>query len=212
MIEDKQTNVTMLFEEASISEFIADKISEIRRIFLEVSEAAPIINQFPDFVSVIDPAAQINVVAHDRKIVISDQQVNPFESRNIEKFLNIVKKIDAKIERRFKVYGFNFVFWVNLQDNIPAIEKIKNWIPRGIIAEEEVLLGGGLNFAYQKSDIRRLIDGDPVYDDTFTNLRGVSFACNSQFNNQTLPELNELISSFNAEHIEFKKKIEGLLE
>ena len=108
-IETKQVNITAVFAEDVLS-LAQTKVSEIRSKVIELWDESPIVTQFPELVALIIPKEQISVTIQNKAIIIANQNIKPFEERDIEKFLQLVRNVLEILPKPMTAYGYNYHF------------------------------------------------------------------------------------------------------
>lgn len=201
-IETKQINITTVYPEDIL--YVAQtKVSEIRNKIIELWDDAPIITQFPEVIAIIAPKKQISITIQNRVIVISDQNIIPFESRDIENLLRLVKYILGLIPGKFTAYGYNFNYIFPINDSNQALfsEKINNIMNFETLSIDSAnVLGCGLNFAYEENNTRYQIVASPQFAEDLKNPVSFISQFNVHFFKDELPEYSLLSESFISEH------------
>ncbi|MDP3041684.1 MAG: hypothetical protein Q8N62_02985 [Candidatus Omnitrophota bacterium] len=212
-IETKQINITTAYSEgiASVAQI---KTIDIRNQIIELWDKQPIISQFPDFVTIIEPTQQVTIVIQGRIVTVSNQEVKKFETRDLENFLRLVLRTNEILQKPIAAFGYNYTFLipVNAEDRPKIDSKIKkniNLTEMGV--PEKDFITGGINLCYMKSSLRIQIITMPQFAEDLKNPIAFVVQCNVHFSQQKLPAFAELLGSFKDEHSYLEKEVEKIL-
>ena len=211
-IETKQVNITAVHAEDVLS-LAQTKVSEIRAKIIELWDDAPIVTQFPELIALIVPKEQVSITIQNRVITVANQDIKSFDTRNIEKFLQLVRAITEILPKPIVAYGYNYNFLVQTEsENTDDAKKILNDIINfdNLSIEKENVLGSGLNLSYLDGDIRHQVVITPQFSNDLKTLIAYPSSCNIHFVDIKLPDYSILLDSFKKEHnarLDFIKNI-----
>ncbi len=213
-IETKQINITTAHSEDVLS--VAQiKINDIRLKIIELWDKQPIISQFPDIITVVEPTQQIAIAMQGKMVTISNQEIKSFETRDLENLIRLVLKTNELIDKPIIAFGYNFTFLVPIAtpaDGLTIKNKMKTNISlTSMEIPEADFLAGGVNLSYMKSSERVQITIIPQFAEDLKNPIAFIGQCNLHFFKDALPSLTDLVASFNLEHGYLKGEIDKIL-
>lgn len=178
-------------------------IDKIKTLFSEVYDnAKPIITQFPEITIVFDPNNQIsvNIIKEQNRIIVTDQNITPYSSREKDNFLNLTKKVITAINNNdIKHYGFNIISVFDLSNGSNnSGEFIKNnFINTDKLNDDatEVEIAG-FNITYNKEDAKLNLKVEPRLDPNLGPTKSINIKLHAHFAEKQLPNLTELVSNY----------------
>ena len=211
--QTKQINVTIAYAEDVLS-FAQIKTIDIRNKIIELWDKQPIITQFPDIIAILEPTQQLNITIQNRKVIIANHDIKPFEARELEKFLQLVRSIVEILSKKIVAYGYNYTFIcpVTNEDKDAVDFRIKEIVNfEKINIPNTNIIAGGLYVIYKEVDKRLQISIAPQFADDVNQLSSFVIQCNVHFPVDQLPIFSELFNNFKNEHDNRKSFVENLL-
>jgi len=211
-IQTKQINVTLAYAEDVLS-FAQIKTVEIRNIIIDLWDKQPIIQQFPDIIAILEPTQQLNIVIQNRKVIIANNEIKPFDARELDKFLQLVRSVGDILSKKIIAYGYNYTFICPVneesKDAADRIKQIIDFEKIGISGTD--IIAGGLNVIYKDADKQLQVSVAPQFVDNVDQLAFFIIQCNVHFSVDQLPIFSELYSNFKKEHDNRRSFVENLL-
>jgi len=213
-IETKQINIATVHSENILSMAQA-KTNDIRLKIIELWNKQPIISQFPELVTIIEPTQQIAIIMQGKMVTVSNQEVKEFGARDLEGFLRLVLKTNELLEKPISAFGYNYTFLVpsNASDVASAIKtkmKANMSLPSMKISEDD-FIAGGVNLSYMKSVERVQISITPQFTDDLKTPALFVGQCNLHFFKNTFPDLANLLKSYKESHDYLKGEVNKIL-
>ena len=213
-IQTKQINVVIAYAEDVLS-FAQIKTIDIRNKIIELWDKQPIITQFPDIIAILEPAQQLNITIQNRKVIIANNEISPFEARELDKFLQLVRSVGEILSKKIMAYGYNYTFICPISsENRDVVDsrmkEIVNFEEIGI--SNTNIVAGGLNVIYKDTGKRLQISVAPQFADDVNQLSSFVIQCNVHFTIDQLPVFSELYNTFKSEHDNRKFFVENLLQ
>ena len=213
-IETKQINIVAVHSENILS-MAQIKTNDIRLKIIELWDKQPIISQFPELVTVIEPTHQITIIMQGKMATVANQEVKEFEARDLENFLRLTLKTNELLEKPIAAFGFNYTFLIpsNVSDVAQAIKaKMKaNMSLSSMKIPEPDFIAGGVNLSYMKSAERVQISITPQFTDDLKTPGLFIGQCNLHFFKNAFPDLAELLKSYKEAHDYLKSEVTKIL-
>ncbi len=172
----------------------ADKIkSKIIEIFGDSSK--PITTQFPELMLIFDSTNQINITAEREKIIISDNKVTGYASRDLAKFTQLARAVYEILSfDKLKAYGFNIIstFETDAEDSSQFLRD--KFIQKEAFGDAGELIGSAVRFIYKTKDgIRNDLRIEPKFADGASVIPqgNIQVSQNSNFIDSALPTLTD---------------------
>lgn len=174
----------------------------------------PVLTKFPDVFVLFDPNNQIaiNVLSESNRIIVSDNRVTPYASRNLDKFVQFTKSAVDMILEKTKTdgliaYGLNIMAVIDIDQKDSSKFLLEKFIKQeGGVA----FIGGGVKLIFEanggdkcRNDLRL----DPRFGPKLTPTKSIQVNQNSHFEADSLPAL-EL---FNGQVIKVYNELSTLL-
>lgn len=194
-----QVNITLV-PKSPINRVSGDALEvKIKEIYGDSSK--PVITKFPDIFVLFDPNNQVavNVLSEQNRIIISDNRVTPYASRDMRKFVQFAKSSADIILKETQTdgivaYGLNILATIDVDQEDSSkflLEKFIKMEGNGIEP-----IGGGIRLIFKvangdngyRCDLRL----DPRFGSKLTPTKSIQVNQNSHFEVVSLPTFEEL--------------------
>jgi len=129
----------------------------------------PFVTQFPDLLLIFEPNNQISitVLKDENRIIIGDNKVSPYTSRNLEDFLRFAKDVvDIINQNDTQSYGFNILSILEVEnggdnsgkmvrDSFVKLEKLEKFLGN--------VESTGLTITYRVENVRYQLKIEPRF-------------------------------------------------
>ncbi len=206
-VDTRQVNMTFVFSDEVLS-LAHLKVADLRTLVLEIFESEPVITQFPDVIAVIHPATQTNLLIERNRLIFTNGDLKPFESRDIDKFTQLAIKIyQLFVSKQLVAYGFNYSFVVSTEEQTAFKQnELCTVTSLGILPEE--IVGMGLHVTYKREGVRYQIQSIPVYGMEVGAINGLEANCNIHYFSMPFPTgLVDLVAQFRQGHDQMREVI-----
>ncbi|MEN9328645.1 MAG: hypothetical protein RI947_1453 [Candidatus Parcubacteria bacterium] len=165
------------------------------------SDSKPVITQFPEIVVIFEPNNQIsvNVIKDDNKIIIADNKITPYTSRDTATFLKFAKEASDIIlgGSQAKQFGINILSVLDISgDSIKSGEIIRDKFINISNFNEKLggtIEGAGIKVVYKKDTIRYDLMMEPRFGTDLIPTKSININLNAHLNGD-IPDLTRLTS------------------
>lgn len=197
-----QVNITLVPKGPINLGLVPSSELEVKITEIYGDSSKPVLTKFPDVFVLFDPNNQvaINVLSEQNRIIVSDNRVTPYASRNLDKFIQFTKSaVDMILEKTktdgIVAYGLNIMAVIDTDQ-----EDSSKFLLEKFIKQEEggvAFIGGGVRLIFEtnggdkyRNDLRL----DPRFGPKLTPTKSIQVNQNSHFEATSLPALEHLNS------------------
>ncbi|MFA6909036.1 MAG: hypothetical protein WC289_04080 [Patescibacteria group bacterium] len=192
-------NIVVLFEANITSTSLENLQTSIVSIYRD-KNPQPVTAKFPDLAALNIPEAQLSLLLQGRTAVITDQNIAPYSSKENEKLLRVAIEVVHEIKTPIEAYGFNYIF----EFENGTFDNLSQKIKTNFFAQDSGLtLPASSNLKYILPFVVYDYEGkkvsikvEPVVENNIEQAR-MRISTNTHFATSSLPELPQLLSSYN---------------
>ncbi len=178
-------------------------------------DSKPVVTQFPELLLVFDPNNQvsINIIKEQNRIIIADNSISSYLSRDKSNFYSLVNKINNLItENDVKDYGFNILSIFDLKNGTKnsGMFIAKEFINKDKIKELDVV-SAGIDIIYKEDNIRYDLKIKPRNNQNLEPTKSISVDLNAHFSNKKLPKIADLRKEFDEIYNNLANNLDNLI-
>jgi hypothetical protein len=178
---------------------------KIKEIYGDSSK--PIITKFPNVFVLFDPNNQVavNILSEQNRIIIGDNRVTPYASRDLSKFIQFTKSsVDIILKETqtdgIIAYGLNISTVIDVDQDDSSKFLVEKFINKGTSGVG--FIGGGIKLIFKDTidgdECRFTLQLDPRFAGLkLTSTKSIQINQNSHFENVSLPDLTKLNGQIN---------------
>lgn len=118
-------NLVVLFENSIDTVLSLDTLKTISVATFSDKNPNPIITQFPEVTAVTIPEVQISALLQRSTLIVGDQSIGEYGSRNVLGLITLTNKIHESLGKPIKAYGYNFICNISNSDFNALANKLK---------------------------------------------------------------------------------------
>ena len=183
---------------------------KMKEIYGDTSK--PVTTKFPNLFVLFDPNNQVamNIVSEQNRIIISDNRVTPYTSRDLSKFIQFTKSSADMIVEKTQTdgiiaYGLNIFTVIDIDQDDSSKFLLEKFINKGTSGVD--FIGGGVKLIFKGTVDSDMYRGELRLDPRFAGLKltptnSIEINHNSHFEAVSLPDLTKLNHQINKIYAE----------
>ncbi|OGD63588.1 hypothetical protein A2160_01810 [Candidatus Beckwithbacteria bacterium RBG_13_42_9] len=212
----RSTNINLVYSSVNISQI---NLSEINDKVSAKFQLRPIINQFPEFLSIIIAEKNLSAVVDPRRIVIVDQSVTDYQSRDLTPLAEMAIFMNAQVGgAKLVAYGFNFSLIFHLQSSKVNSGKqlVSRFLsnPRKIkkLLTATIIFASGHRIFFWANKRRYDLRIEPEFDSDLQPTDKFIANLNVHFPVTRLPEQDKLTAKIKEEYQFLAQRLNSVIE